>query len=235
MKKSIILLPIAMLTLTSCFNSYEANKVDNKTWTWSTVSSTANSWVTVGKTQTAQVSVNELMKDDSNKRLNSFNDWDVVDAFGWKKQWNDILNEDARLKYYYSMTCNHCQTLNTVFESSKTYDQFAFEKKEVIANQANYNELLELVVKLNMDKEKLAVPFIYDEVTGEVYQWNEQIIDFINKEMSKWDWNFARKKSDKEKFAKEVTSTWAIEQKEITHWEETKNTSTDTKWKTSKE
>lgn len=224
--KKIITVAIVWLTLASC-TSQNLEKQD-KVQSWST-STWTNQNYTLWKSQTATIKTEDVLWNNTwDKRIASLAEWDVVDPFGWVKKWLDIINNDARFRYFYQITCHHCQTLNTVFESSKTYSQFAFEKKEVSASQENYNELIELAHELKLDTTRLWVPFIYDTVTWEVLQWNEEIIDLINKEMSKWDWNFARKKSDKDKFPSKVSNP--IEQKQV-DWN--KSESTETKWETS--
>lgn len=212
-----ILFPI--LFLSSCYNQEDKNNIEKTTSNWSILDSKD---LKIWKTQEAKIDIWEILNEQNqSKNFDSFKDWETVDKFWWIKKWNDLLNENARFRYYYQITCHHCQTVNKVLDNSNLYNSFAFEKKEITSNKENFDELILLANELWLDKDKLWVPFIYDVVVWDVLQWNEKIFTRINDELSKWEWNYQQMK----------LKNYIEEQKEITHWEETKNTSTNTKWK----
>lgn len=78
----------------------------------------------------------------------------------------DIINPDAEYRYFFGVTCPHCQELNRIAESKDLYSKISVEKREVYHNTENQAMFLALIEEL--DVEGSGVPFVYDTVTGEV-------------------------------------------------------------------
>lgn len=170
--KKILTILIATMLLASCGNK-ETEKTENSTWNGSTVSYTE-----VKPNPSAKI---EVEMKDFDWEFEKKKDWEVVDAFGGLKKWEDIINEKSTYIYYHSKDCTYCQTLKQLFSKSDIYNAVAIEKKEVAYNEENMKELQKIVEE---KKVRASVPFMMKRETKEVFLGIDQITTEINKTLT---------------------------------------------------